>query len=248
MINADGLNPRAAIDRFFNTKLTATQLLRSLAVYRGWQVPARLENLVPVFTDFDLGNGAKHFFLFSDKDAYLECRNKIGIDILGDYYVGNVAGHSAFDAIKDDVDVVNINPYSPQEVHYTREQIERLKAWARIVKTEMALESAHSSMRGYAAIRSFSDYYFVMEDEQYVALAPDGRGRKLAAIFTADDALDSFLERNPKPNRRPVPIGGEALFGAIRKMPLDGFVFNCSGPMKPAMFPLSFAAEILEKG
>jgi len=87
-----------------------------------------------------------------------------------------------------------------------------------------------------------------MEDEQYVALAPDGRGRKIAAIFTAEDALDQFLENHPKPNRRPVPIAGEALFIAIRKMPLDGMVFNCSGPVKPRLFPLSFAAEILNNG
>ena len=248
MVNADELNPRAAIDRFFNKKLSGTQLLRCLAIYRGWLVPARLENLVPVYSDFDLGNNLIHYFLFTDKDAYLRCRDKMGIEVVGDFYVGNVSGHSALDGIKEHIDVVNINPYSPQEVHYTKEQIPRLRTWARTVKTEMALESANSSMRGYSTIRNFDRYFFIMEDEQYVTLAPDGRGRKLAAIFTAEDTLDLFLERNPKPNRRPVPINGESLFVAIQKMPLDGMVFNCSGPVKPRLFPLSFASEILEKG
>ncbi|MEI6231676.1 MAG: hypothetical protein WCT04_01385 [Planctomycetota bacterium] len=248
MVNADELIPRAAIDRFFSKKLTGTQLLRSLAVYRGWQVPARLENMVPVYTEFDLGNNVTHFFLFSDKDAYLECKKNIGGDILGDYFVGNVSGYSAFDTIKDTVDIVNINPYSPQEIHYTREQLHRLKTWAGIVKTEMALETVHSSMRGYATLRNFDKYWFIMEDEQFVVLAPDGRGRKLAALFTAEDALDLFMERNPKPNRRAIPISGEALFKAIRKMPLEGMVFNCCGPTKPRFFPLAFAAEISDKG
>ena len=245
---SDELNLRKAIDRFFNKKLTGTQLLRTFAVYRGWQVPARLDSLVPEFSVFDLGNGAKHYFLFSDKGAYLECRNKIGIHVMGDYYVGNVSGPSAIDAIKDTVDVVNINPYCAQEVHYIKEQIAQLKTWSRIVKTELALETANSSIRGYQTIRTFDTYYFIMEDEKYVTLAPDPSGRKLAAIFTASDALDIFLGGNQKPSQRPIPIGGEALFSALRKMPLDGIVFNCSGPVRPRVFPLSFATEILEKG
>lgn len=245
---SDEHNLRTAIDSYFNKKLTGTQLLRTFAVYRGWHVPARLESLVPVFSDYDLGDGKRHYFLFSDKDAYLACRKKIGIEIMGDYYVGNVSGPSAIDAIKDTVDIVNINPYSAQEVHYKKEQIAELKTWSRIVKTEMALESANSSIRGYQTIRTFNNYYFIMEDEKFVALVPDRRGRKLAALFTANDALELFLERNTKPNQRAIPIGGEALFSALRKMPLDGMVFNCSGPVRPRVFPLSFATEVLEKG
>src|SRR5947207_11994237 len=113
---ADELNPRVAIDQFLTNKLAGTQLLRSLGAYKGWRVPARLESLVPVFNSFDLGHGAVHFFIFSDKDAYLQCRNHIGIAIMGEYYIDNVAGHSAFSAIDGAVSVVNINPYSEQEI------------------------------------------------------------------------------------------------------------------------------------
>ena len=244
-MNAEALNPRAAIDQFFKKKLTGTQLMRAMASYRGWQVPARLEGLVPVFTDFDLGRGSVHFFLFTDKDSYLECRNKLGIDVIGEYFIGNVAGFNAFEAIGEAVTVLNVNPYSYQEIHYTKEQLPRLKTWAQIVKTERALETASSARTGFDTIKAFSSYYFIMEEEQYIALAPDGRGRKLAALFTSDDTLDLFLERNGKPNMRPVPIGGEALFSAIRRMPLDGMVFNCSGPVTPRAFPLSFSDDVL---
>ncbi len=244
-MNAEAFNPRTAIDQFFKKKLTGTQLMRCMACYRGWQVPARLEGLVPVFTDFDLGAGSVHFFIFTDKDAYLECRNKLGIDVVGEYFIGNVAGFNAFDAIADAVTVLNVNPYSFQEIHYTKEQLPRLKSWAKIVKTERALDAASSARTGYEAIKSFDSYYFIMEDEQYISLAPDGRGRKLAALFTADDALDLFIERNGKPTMRAVPIGGEALFSAIRRMPLDGMVFNCSGPITPRAFPLTFADDVL---
>src|ERR1043165_3670660 len=112
---ADEPNPRKAIDQFLSNKLTGTSLLRSLSSYKGWRVPARLEGLVPVFNTFDLGHGAIHFFAFSDKDAYLQCRHQIGVAIMGEYYIDHVAGHSAFGSIDGSVSVVNLNPYSPQE-------------------------------------------------------------------------------------------------------------------------------------
>ena len=43
-------------------------------------------------------------------------------------------------------------------------------------------------------------------------------------------------------------IDGDKLFNALRKMPIDGIVFNCSGPIKPKAFPLGFCDEVLSKG
>jgi hypothetical protein len=240
-------NPRAAIAEFLGKKLTGTQLLRGLATFRGWEVPARLESMVPVFAIFDRGED-RHFFMFSDKQAYLDCRAKIGIEAMGEYFISNLRGHSVFAALDDSVTVVNINPHCAQEIHYKKDQIPRLRSWARIIKTELALDSVEAKKTGYDAIRSFNEYYFIMEESQFIALAPDGRGRKLAALFTADDALDIFMERNGKPAMKPVPINGEKLFGALKKMPLDGMVFNCSGPVTPQAFPLSFADEVLANG
>lgn len=244
---AEEYNPRDAIDQFLRNKLTGTSLLRSISSYKGWRVPARLESLVPVFNSFDLGHGAIHFFLFTDKEAYLQCRNQVGVAIMGEYYIDHVAGYNAFGSIDGAVSVVNINPYSPQEIHYTLGQLPLLQAWSVILRTELALDAAQTEndKSGYATIRSFNGYYFIMEDNQYIALVPDGRGRKYAAVFTSDDALDLFLERNGKPNMKPVSIGGATLFDAIRRMPLDGLVFNCSGPTKPRAFPLTFAEEVL---
>ncbi|HLX64608.1 MAG TPA: hypothetical protein VKX17_25270 [Planctomycetota bacterium] len=244
---ADELNPRDAIGQFLKQRLTGTQLLRSLALYHNWRIPARLEGLVPVYNSFDLGHGSTHFFLFSDKDAYLQCRNQIGISIMGEYYIDNVAGHNAFASIGPEVTVVNINPYSEREIHYTLEQIPRLRAWSQIVRTEAALDAAQTDNTGHEAIREFPGYYFIMEDEQYIALVPDGRGRKFAALFTSDDALELYLQRYGKPNMKPVPISGAALFKAIRNMPLDGLVFNCSGPTKAKAFPLAFAHELAQQ-
>src|SRR6185295_4582101 len=118
---AEESNPRDAIDQFLKNKLTGTSLLRSLTGYKGWRVPARLEDMVPVFNSFDLGHGTTHFFLFSDKEAYLQCRNQIGVSILGEYYIDHVSGYNAFAGIREGVSVVNINPYCDQHIQYSGE-------------------------------------------------------------------------------------------------------------------------------
>ena len=148
-----------------------------------------------------------------------------------------------------EIDVVNINPFCPEEVHYGREQIPQMRAWAQVIKVEQALETMGTRRPDFATVKSFSEYYFVMEQSQYITLAPDGRGRKLAALFTAEDALENFLERNAsREGLKAVPINGEKLFNAIRLMPLEGLVFNCSGPAKPRAFPMAFCDEVLNKG
>jgi hypothetical protein len=244
---ANTFEPRAAIAQFLARKMTGTQLLRGFATYRGWLVPARLAGMEPTYLNFQLGADS-HFFLFTDHDAYMECRERVGVDVIGEFFIGNLFGHSAFSKIGPDVSIVNINPHCEHELHYKRDQIPRLRAWADILRAERALETVAVKNAGFDILKAFPGYYFIMEERQYLTLAPDGQGRRLAAVFTADDALETFLERNGKPSMTPVPIDGARLFPALRKMPLDGMVFNCSGPVRPSVFPLSFADEVIEKG
>ena len=242
-------DPRQAVALYLKDKLSGTQLLRCLAAYPHWRVPARLEGLVPVFGNYDLGTGERNFLMFSDPQAYMACKERLGGEVLGEYFIDRVSGVKALSALGEEIAVVNINPFSPEEIHYSQEQIPRLRAWAQIVKVEHALETMGTKRPDFATIKAFAEYFFIMEETQYIALAPDGRGRKLAALFTAEDALENFLERNAsRTGLKPVPINGEKLFSAIRRMPLEGLVFNCSGPAKPRAFPLAFCDEVLERG
>jgi len=245
----EAADPRVAVGLFLNKKVSGSQLLRCLASHTLWRVPARLEGLVPIFQEYELSPGELHFLMFSDPEAYLRCRDHLGIEALGEYFIDRVPGSRAFSSITEEVSVVNINPFNPEEIHYTKQQIPRLRAWAQIIKVEQALETISGQRPDYAVLKSFPEYYFVMEDTQFIALAPDTRGRKLAALFTADDALEIFLdEHRDRGELKPIPIDGEKLFSAVKRMPLDGLVFNCCGPIRPRAFPLTFCDEILNKG
>jgi len=47
-------------------------------------------------------------------------------------------------------------------------------------------------------IKRSAKYYFIWKT-QYIALAPDGRGRNSPRFFTADDALDLFWNGTESP-------------------------------------------------
>jgi hypothetical protein len=79
-------------------------------------------------------------------------------------------------------------------------------------------------------------------------MAPDPRGRKLAAVFVLEDALRAHVaaQRAALDGRDVsfVSRGGEALFAELAGMALDGVVFNPSGPSTKALSP-AFVGEVL---
>ncbi len=80
-------------------------------------------------------------------------------------------------------------------------------------------------------------------------LAPDARGRTLAAVFTAEDALEAYLKEmgaNGKRGLEPLTIAGPRLFDLLPRISLDGFVFNCCGPVSPRAFAAAFARRVIE--
>lgn len=83
-----------------------------------------------------------------------------------------------------------------------------------------------------------------------LALAPDGQGRALAAVFTAADNFDAFTEvRQPaleEGQLLSLELTGVELFRLLAGMRLDGLVFNCSGPAAAVAFAHAFAEVILE--
>lgn len=82
-------------------------------------------------------------------------------------------------------------------------------------------------------------------------LAPDEKGRKLAAIFTSEDTIAGFL---PQVRAAAAPeqvveriFSGEDLFSSLVSMPIDGMVFNCGGgPVDPVAFAKGFAQIVSE--
>ena len=251
---ADTFDPRVAVDQFFQHTLTGAQLMRGLASHRGWIVPAVFDTANggdPTFIKIRFGGTDCHFFMFSDKQAYLDCRAKIGDEAMGAYTIDNIYGYNAWEVLDDAVDFVNINPYSPNEIHYTREQVPALRDWGKILRVEQAIETILATDKGYDIIKAYQSYYIGMIREdggEYLALAPDGKGRRLAALFTADDAAEAYLDQEKKDTVQMRIIDGPNLFDGLSRMSLDGLVFNCCGPTLPHAFAQAFAGEVARRG
>ena len=82
-----------------------------------------------------------------------------------------------------------------------------------------------------------------------LVMAPDQKGRTLAAVFTSEDACEAFLDEAGKQGGtqlEPLIYAGKNLFELLSKMDLTGIVFNCSGPTPPVAFAAAFSQVILE--
>jgi hypothetical protein len=241
--------PETAIDLFFDEKLGGAQLLRSLASFDHWLAPAGIQAGGPTLL-YPTIDGCHHLFMFTGTGLYDVCREAMGPAGLGDHYL-DLTGDSLWLNLDPEATTVSINPYSPRAIHYKREQFPLLRKWAEIISVERALDNVLSTDRGFETIKTFAGYYFGFETSsgnKFMALAPDNKRRKLAAIFTAEDAAEAFQAGREPRSVEMVSVGGEKLFKSLKSMPLDGIVFNCCGPATPCAFSIAFADKVLERG
>ena len=102
------------------------------------------------------------------------------------------------------------------------------------------------------ALRDFATYHVPLirtpDGSSHIALAPDAQGRKLAAIFTAEDTLQEFLRIAKDALGENIIIDitpGYKLFEYLRDLPIEGVVFNCNGPIAPCAITLQMVNMIL---
>ncbi len=121
---------------------------------------------------------------------------------------------------------------------------------------EEALANLRKGTAPDGALRRVRDYanYSVAaamhEGRPRMLMAPDNKGRTLAAIFTFDDTYEAFgPDARAQSGGEPVEqmhLRGEALFNALQGFQLDGIVFNCAGPPAPVAFAPAFARVVME--
>ena len=100
-------------------------------------------------------------------------------------------------------------------------------------------------------LREHDGYHLLMrataDGHSQLVLAPDARGRQLAAVFTAEDCLQAFMDRvltQVKPLPLSLMLSGQELFERLVAMPLQGIVFNCAGPVQPHAGQLALAPHV----
>lgn len=177
--------------------------------------------------------GGRIIELFSDDDAIQGFEAQTGEPWTPHRL--HLAGFEIFGALREDfVDRLNVDPLSPHTFHFLHTQVPMLRQWARIVQLETALNEPGRIGDPIGVMAGFDDYHVVVVPKGHgqghdFVLAPDHVGRSLAAIFTSEDAAQSFADAvKDELDRPPVvqPRGAVELFTQLKAMTLQGLVFN----------------------
>ena len=255
---------QTAITAWQEKQINGTQLLRRLASCDAWIVPVSESAAAEMLSTHAAARlmisrdaaGVGRLYLFSDAAAWQTFRRAAGDGPAAGQHFLTTTGSWIFRLPLDQVDFVEIDPGSPWHINYTREQFPRLRALAEAVEIErtlLALRGGEAPTGAAAQVRDYAHYRLAVISQggrTALALAPDSQGRALAAIFTAADNFDAFVdERRPslaEGQLLSLELPGERLFRQLSGMPLDGLVFNCCGPAPAVAFAPAFAEVVLE--
>ncbi|MFQ3582977.1 MAG: SseB family protein [Chloracidobacterium sp.] len=245
---------RTAVREHLAGRITHATLFRSLMTHVDWHVPVHTspegEAVVLTFVD---AAGERWIKVFTDLSAVEAWVAQEGKELDGQCLVTD--GANLFGALDAELAGVEINPGLPEGVHYQRQHIPLLQQWARIIELESALETIDAGETPIGLLRDYDAYVLVLKrtgaDSAQLVLAPDADDRMLAAVFTAEDTLAAFFDQVlASADFEPIPVrvNGEQLFTQLQTLPLDGLVFNCSGPTQPRAFGKRLADYVLSRG
>ena len=241
---------RDALQQALNGSSAGPALLRRLVSHDEWRMPINVDaggksHIIYVKDT----NGQRFQLLYSDERGYRDGVAAIGQALLGERVL-TTNGRALFADIGEDADILSINWGSPPEVFFRKPQFAGLRRWARAVAVERSLASPRPDL---SLLKHFDEYYIVLqkiEGGYGLTLAPDGHNRKIATVFTAEDNAEAFVrdQRAGQMGFEPVTrtIPGQHLFEDLKDLPLDGIVFNYSGPVPRRMFIAQLAGAVMD--
>jgi len=243
-----------SIEQWRNKQISGLALMRTLVSHPTWYVPVSESEAAEMLAT----NSASRIMFNRNPDGV----NSLLLYSNGDQYKGpgqhflTTAGTWVFRLPLDGIDQIWIDPNTPHDILYDKEQFARLREMADAILLEATLLGLRQGSAPEGSLRQVRDYRnytvaaAVVEGRPRMLMAPDNKGRTLAAIFTFDDVYDAFLPdakaQAGAAQIQQMQLSGEALFNVIQKMSLDGIVFNCSGPVTPVAFAAAFARLVLE--
>lgn len=256
-----------AVAAWQQQKISGSALMREIVSYKQWSVPVSEEAAGEVLREGVLSRlmfhqdqeGISRLSIFSDGPAYVRFCQAVGeADSTRQTFLG-VTGTWLFQLPLDAIDIISIDPATPPDIHYRKEQFPRLRSLAEAIDVEealAALRSGENTTEGMLKlVRDYSGYLIAVHqtgDSNSLALAPDSQGRALAAVFTFEDAFEAYYPEGkqmyPEGELLALSLSGEELFTQLQEMNLTGMVFNCSGPTRPVAFAAPFAQVVLQAG
>lgn len=162
----------------------------------------------------------------------------------------DINGRGLVQMLTDRLVGLDLEVGTPFASHYKREQFPILRMWGQAATVE-AIVRGEQVQDAWNLLRSYSGYHVLLRqnDSRSMVLAPDSQGRKLAAVCAAPDTF-AALEEQVRTQLGEVvldlQLDGKTLFEQLSQMPLDGIVFNPSGPVPPKALAAAFAKLVLQ--
>ncbi|MCO4762803.1 MAG: hypothetical protein KC502_14915 [Myxococcales bacterium] len=218
-------------------------LMRGLTVYEGWRTIADPSGGVLTRPSVD----GPWLDLFADDAALLAHLSKVPQDI--DLTSVGVNG-SLFAHFDEGLAGIHIHPGQDHELILDRANGSMARAWATTALIEAMLVQRKSL--DLDMLRQWQGWQLLMrsspaEDKPQLVLTADARGRPVAAVFTADDCREAFLERLPPAMRAGMTVRrmmGAQIFAQLAHMPVHGAAFNPAGPVPSRGYDRAWLARI----
>lgn len=134
-----------------------------------------------------------------------------------------------------DVNSIIIDAHSDYALQIPKQYFANLIRMFKAQRIEQCL-SEQNNENWLFTLKDFPYYLLpIVNDHQglsHIALAPDQQQRSLAAIFTAEDCAQRYMQAvgDKLGNVTMDLIEGTKLFHHLDMLPLNGLVFNCYGP------------------
>jgi hypothetical protein len=243
-------------------EISGTAMMRALVSYPEWVLRISDEAVSDAIGTSDAPSlqiskthdGATCLQLFSSSDALHTYRQ--AMQATGSQNFLKTNGSWVFHLNLDGIDQLWVDPLSPYDIFYPKELYGALRDIADAVDVEAALAGLRKGTAPDNAIKTAREYknysmaVYMHHDRPAFVMAPDEKGRSLAAAFTSADTFDAFLPQAREmvngAEVQQMQVDGEALFDTFRRMSIDGYVFNCSGPIPAVAFAQAAAEYMLE--
>jgi hypothetical protein len=149
--------------------------------------------------------------------------------------------------LSNTISAVIIDPNEDHAIQLPSQYFLAVQKLSKSLDIEEILLGTEPQKSALSQLQSFQHYLVpIIQDSNgvtHITLAPDDQGRKLAAIFTAEDCLQAFVAASKHLLGEDIQvdeISGTQLFQNLSTLEIDGVVFNCNGPTSPRALSIDF--------
>ena len=248
------------IERRRSGRINGLQMMREMLAYQNWQIPVSEKaareimatNELPAVMFSQAPDGKKWLLVYGDAEAAGVHQKAVNDP---QHYV-TAPGTVVFQLPLDGFSQIIFDHASPHEVAIDGPMLQEMRKMAPAAEIEETLLRVRTGdnppRNAMTRVRDYAGYILAVRKASgglQVAMAPDEKGRSLAAVFTSNDNFNAYLDES---GASPlvseiwaVPMAGKALFEQLSKIQVDGLVFNCSGPSKAVAFVPEFSSVVL---